>query len=290
MNWPQPTSAWRSQQIFLAHAALTDVAGKRFLHAEQMSRELPGLAGAYQDKGVTSVYVKGWSSRTEGRAHNLKARTEDFALRLQLLASKPPILHGDAGYSRKGSARESASCYYSLTRLAAEGEVWLDGRSVAVRGEAWMDHEFSSAPLEPTIAGWDWFSLQLSDHTELMVYLLREKDGKISEASSGTIVDASGKARHLAHDAIEVEVLGHWQSPRSRVPYPSGWRLRIRTAQLDLRIEPLLRDQELQTPGTTGITYWEGSVSATGNAAGKAVSGQGYVELTGYAGSMEGRL
>ena len=289
-TWPQPRSAWRSQQLFLAHAALSDIGGKRFRHAEQMSREMPGLAGAYQDNGMTSVYVKDWSSRMEGPQHTLEVKADDFAFRLRLVSSSMPVLQGNAGYSRKGAATESASCYYSLTRLEADGEVSLGGRSFSVQGKAWMDHEFSSAPLEPTIEGWDWFSLQLSNNTEFMIYLLRKKDGGISEASCGTFVDASGKALHLAHDAIKVEVLDHWQSPRSGAAYPSEWQLSIHSLQLDLRIRPQLIDQELQTPGTTGITYWEGSVSAGGTVAGKAVLGEGYVELTGYAGSMDGRM
>ena len=150
-TWPQPKSAWRTQQLFLAHAALTDINGKQFHHAEQMSREMRGLAGAYQEDGATAVYVRNWSSRMEGNGHILEVNAEDFAFRLRLLSSKAPVVQGNAGYSRKGVAQESASCYYSLTRLEADGEVSLGGTTFSVRGKAWMDHEFSSAPLEPTL-------------------------------------------------------------------------------------------------------------------------------------------
>jgi predicted secreted hydrolase len=289
-TWPQPKSAWRTQQLFLAHAALTDINGKQFHHAEQMSREMRGLAGALQEDGVTAVYVGNWSSRMEGNKHRLEAAAEGFGLNLHLASLKAPVLHGDAGYSRKGAAPESASCYYSLTRLQADGEISLGAASFSVHGTGWMDHEFSSAPLEPNIAGWDWFSLQLSNNSELMVYLLRKKDGSISDVSSGTFVDASGKVLYLARDVIRVEVLDHWQSPRSGTVYPSRWRVSIVPANLELIVHPKLPDQELETPQTTGITYWEGSVTASGKITGSEVSGEGYVELTGYAAAMDDRM
>lgn len=289
-DWPKPASAWRTQQIFIAHAALSDISGKRFHHAEQISREMSGLAGASQENGITRVYVKNWASRWEGSGHRLEADAEGFGFQLGLTSVKAPVLHGNDGYSRKGAAPESASRYYSLTRLEADGALSLGGRTYSVQGTAWMDHEFSSAPLESDLAGWDWFSVQLSDDSELMIYLLRRKDGSLHEVSSGTLVDASGKARHVAHDDIKAAVLDHWQSPRSGAVYPSRWRLQVASAQLDLNVQPKLADQEMLTPETTNITYWEGCVAASGTFAGKTITGVGYVELTGYAGTMDERM
>ena len=145
-----------------------------------------------------------------------------------------------------------------------------------------MDHEFSSAPLEPDLAGWDWFSLQLANQTELMIYLLRQKDGGVSPASSGTFVDASGKATYLPADAFRVEVLDQWQSPHSKARYPSRWRLKVGIVDLDLTVTPQLADQEMRTPETTGVTYWEGSVAVSGASRGEPLTGMGYVELSGY--------
>ena len=132
-----------------------------------------------------------------------------------------------------------------------------------------MDHEFSSAPLESDLEGWDWFSLQLTNNTELMIYLLRKKDGTYSAASSGTFVDASGKATHIDHNAIGLEVLERWKSSRTGATYPSAWRLKVRPLEMELTIRPNLQDQELQTSGTTNITYWEGSVAVSGSSAGQ---------------------
>jgi predicted secreted hydrolase len=146
-----------------------------------------------------------------------------------------------------------------------------------------MDHEFSSAPLEEDITGWDWFSLQLNDHTELMLYLLRLGKGGFSPASSGTFVKHSGEAIHLSHENFVIEVLDQWKSPHSGASYPSRWRVVVKPLQIELSIIPNLADQELITQRTTRVTYWEGSVSVSGRSGLTPVKGVGYVEMTGYA-------
>ena len=152
-----------------------------------------------------------------------------------------------------------------------------------VEGLTWMDHEFSTAPLEPGIVGWDWFSLQLSDRTEIMLYQFRNEQGGLSPASSGTFIDASGNPRHLTIDDFSIDVLDQWKSPHSRASYPTRWRLTISPLSIQLSVDANLSDQEMQTPASTGVTYWEGSVSVSGSAAKHSVKGTGYVELTGYA-------
>jgi predicted secreted hydrolase len=219
----------------------------------------------------------------EPHRHILRARTDDFAWEITLTPVKDPVPHGDSGYSRKGEDPEKASCYYSLTRLQAEGTLTTSGRPISIRGTAWMDHEFSSSPLDKDIVGWDWLSLQFSNNSELMIYMLRKGDGSYSEASGGTFVDARGKTVHLQKGDFSVEVLDHWKSPRSRALYPSRWRIAIPSLGIDIAIHPNLEDQELETPNSTRVTYWEGSVIATGAVGNRPFSGTGYVELTGYA-------
>ncbi len=281
-NWPEPSSAWRTKQLYLAHAALSDLTSKRHLYSEKVAREFPGIAGAFQNNNNTNVKIENWLLELTPAMHRLIAATDDFSFNLTLIPLKPPVLHGKNGYSRKGKFPESASCYYSFTRLETLGEINLNGKTFSVTGLSWMDHEFSSAPLESDLAGWDWFSLQLSDGTELMVYLLRRKDGALSGVSSGTFVDISGKVIHLPFNSFKVDELETWKSVRSGACYPSRWRLRVFSLSLDLTIVPNLADQEMRTSESTGVTYWEGSISFHGNSKGKPVKGQGYVELTGY--------
>lgn len=277
-----PSSRWRTDQVFAAHAALSDISGGTFLQAERMSRAVLGLAGVLQDRHSTTVFLGNWAAAPGPQTHTLKVDTGQFALDLTLRPLKAPVLHGDSGYCRKGRMPQSAGCYYSFTRLEATGTIDLRGRRRSVRGTAWMDHEFSSAPLEEDLAGWDWFSLQFSDNTELMVYLMREKDGSWSTASSGTFVDASGGTTRLESTDIEPRVLAHWNSPDSGARYPQKWSLRILPLDMEITVDSSLRSQEMRSAGTTGVTYWEGSVAARGTRAGTPVDAQGYMELTGY--------
>jgi predicted secreted hydrolase len=254
---------------------------------ERIAREAVDLAGSSQEEGIITISLGDWSASIEPHRHILRARADDIAWEITLMPVKAPVLHGDSGYSRKGEDPEKASCYYSLTRLQAEGTLTVSGRPISVRGTAWMDHEFSSSPLDKHIVGWDWLSLQFSNNSELMIYMLRKGDGSYSESSSGTFVNAEGKTVHLQKDDFSIEVLDHWKSPRSGALYPSRWRIAIPSLGVDITIHPNLEDQELETPNSTRVTYWEGSVTATGEVQNRRpVSGVGYVELTGYAGPL----
>ncbi len=290
-DWPPSPSAWRTRQIYLAHAAVSDLGQEQFHHCDGVAREAIGMAGGHHEKGVTSIHFRDWSAGIEETRHTLRARCGDFLFELVLTPRKPPTLHGNAGHSIKGKDPRSSSCYYSITRLAAEGKVELKGQTFKVAGSAWMDHEFSSAPLEEDLQGWDWFSLQFTDGTELMIYLMRHPDGSFSPASGGTYVTETWESIGLTGEAVHLEVLDRWRSPDSGALYPSGWRIRIPSLELDLFIQPNMRQQEMRTEGSTAVTYWEGSVSVEGTGKGGSLkTGRGYVELTGYKESMGGRL
>lgn len=287
-KWPEERSAWRTSQLYAAHAALSDIADGRFHHAERMSRSALELAGTRERDGDFEVYVNGWRATITPETHKLLADTPDFSFELELTPQKSPVLHGDSGYSRKGEQSDEASCYYSVTRLEAGGKVTVGGREKMVSGTAWMDHEFSSAPLSPTLAGWDWFGLQFQDGSDLMIYLMREKSGQFSPVSSGTYVEKDGKAMHLTVEDFHVSTPSTWKSPHSGAIYPSVRVLEIFPLGLRITIVPNMEDQEVQSPETTGVTYWEGSVDAGGNGrGGQSVSAEGYAEMTGYAGPAE---
>jgi predicted secreted hydrolase len=287
LDWPQTPSAWRTQQVFLAHIALSDFNGRQHHFAEDVSRGAVGLAGVIQSDENTAVFLKHWRIDIGPHAHRLQAATEAFSIALDLVPLKGPVLHGDQGYSRKGDTAERASCYYSFTRLKTVGRLKLAEKELTVSGLSWMDHEFSSAALQPGIVGWDWFSLQMDDGTDMMLYRLRREDGRAHAASSGTLVGADETRRHLSVADVDLTILEHWRSPHSGGRYPAAWRVRVPSVDLDLSIATTLDDQEMRTSGSTGVTYWEGSVSLTGHIAGQPVKGRGYVELTGYAKAFE---
>lgn len=282
-RWPDPASTWRTDQIYLAHAAVSDIAAGRHLQAERMARPVLSLAGDQQEGSSVTIYVHDWQTVIAPDGHRLRAKADAFSLSLTLKPEKPVVMHGDKGFSRKGQSPERASCYYSFTRLQAQGTLSIHGTDHTVQGLAWMDHEFSTAPLEPGIIGWDWFSLQLNDHTEIMVFLLRHQDGTINPASSGTVVSPSGHPWHLQRDDVRIRPLAFWTSPHSGARYPVAWQMTILPKELELVVKARLADQEMRTPRSTGLIYWEGSVKATGTRGNQAVDGVGYVELTGYA-------
>jgi predicted secreted hydrolase len=188
------------------------------------------------------------------------------------------MLQGDRGLSQKGATPGNASYYYSLTRMATQGTIEIGGQRYEVRGLSWMDHEFGTSALEQGAAGWDWFGLQLGDGRDLAYARIRNADGSAGLALGG-LYAADGSKRDLAADEVTLEALGTWRSPRSGVEYPSGWRLYAPSAGIDLRITPWLADQELPL----AVLYWEGAVKVEGTIDGRLSTGNGYVELTGYA-------
>lgn len=277
-------SKWSVKDLYLAHFAVTDITGKRFHFSEKLSREGLGKAGA--DESRLLVWIDDWraeASTEPSASHTLVARDETHTLALTLQPTKPLVTHGAAGISRKGKDVGQASHYYSFTRLATSGKLTIDGESFEVIGTSWMDHEFGSAELGTDQVGWDWFSIQFEDDTELMLYRMRRKDGASDLASSGTAVSPDGRTRHLEVTDFQIESSGTWTSAESKATYPAKWRLTIPLLGLILDVTPLLADQELRTSRSTRVSYWEGAVAVTGTKQGRPIKGQGYVELTGYA-------
>ncbi|HZH04431.1 MAG TPA: lipocalin family protein, partial [Myxococcaceae bacterium] len=208
----------------------------------------------------------------------LRAAQAGVEIDLEVAAGKPPVLQGNRGLSQKSAEAGNASYYYSLTRMPTAGQVRIGNEVFAVQGESWMDREWSTSALGSDQVGWDWFSLQLSDGTELMYYQLRKADGTRDPFSRATWVDASDRSLTLDPQQIRLQILSNWQSPHSQVRYPSGWLLTVPTQELELTVTPLLKDQELNL----AVRYWEGAVRVEGTRGGKPVQGNGYVELTGY--------
>ncbi len=278
-------SAWVAHDLVFLHLALTDETRGRFRSYETARRAALGLAGA--DSTRYRVWLDGDSAQLapDGRTHELRGEAPGFSLSLSLVPLKPPVIHGTDGVSRKGPGLGEASHYYSLTRLATRGRVAVDGDTLGVSGLSWMDHEFTSNGLSRSLAGWDWFSVQLDDGRELMLYRLRERRGGIAPASSGTLVGRDGRTRKLAAADVTVRATGRWKSPKTGAEYPSGWVIEVPSERLQLRLEPTLADQELVARSMGGVAYWEGSVRIEGRGPGGPVRGEGYVELTGYAGA-----
>jgi len=290
---PRPgESRWRGNQLYPAHFALTDVDGRAFAFTERFARD--ALGAGFASTRRLDVRADTWT--LNGPSSELRTGTAPFRLhaaadlggafgsvRLDLVetAEKPPAVHGHDGISKKGACAFCASHYYSMTRLRTSGTLVYRGVPLRVSGLSWMDHEFGSGELQPDVPGWDWFSIQLDDRRELMLYLLRRTDGSIVPESSGSVVERSGRVTYLARAAFAVTATGTWTSSRTGAAYPSGWRVRVPAAGIDLVLAPVLADQEL-VDLTGGVSYWEGAVDVRDAVSARAL-GTGYVELTGYA-------
>ena len=269
-------SRWHGTQLYPAHFAITDERTGRFVYYEEFARDALGQGRA--SERALDVRVHDWSLRGN-MPFLLHASRGGDSLDLSVRSAKPPAVHGSGGISRKGPCASCASHYYSYTHLFSQGTIRVAGRAYAVNGLSWMDHEFGSDELGADQIGWDWFSIQLDDGREVMLYRLRQRNGSTTPQSSGSLVLQNGSVRHIPLHGFSVEETARWVSPHTHARYPSAWRLHVQGVG-ELMIAPVAADQELVN-ASNGVTYWEGAVTIR-DGAGKSI-GQGYVELTGYA-------
>jgi predicted secreted hydrolase len=282
---PAPgSSSLRARQILAAHLAVADVARGGLRFAERVRRLDGLLAGAATED--LDVVIEDWAMRRlASGAIELGAedRASGTALSLSLEPQTPLVLEGNGGLSRKGPEPGNASAYVSYPRMAVRGRLTVDGRPHVVEGEAWFDHEWGTTGLAPGVVGWDWLGLRLADGREVMLYRMRRGDGSAAPESAGTLIGRDGASRQLTSAEFTVEPLAFWTSPRTRSRYPSLLRVLVPSAGLDLEVRPMISDAEIDARASTGTVYWEGPVTASGT-----VTGEGYLELTGYAGSLSG--
>lgn len=286
---PALDSSWKARDVIMGHAAVTDLTSKRHRFTEILYRAMPLLGEFGDGSGPLVAWSRPpagssgrWSLHWNGGGFDLAASDEnqDISFRLSTRGIKGPIFQGPNGYSIKGGEDGAASQYYSFTRMATRGRVSIGGEEHAVEGVSWMDKEFGSNQLGARQIGWDWFSLQLDDGRDLMLYLLRDRHDQVDFAN-GTLISREGQARYLESGDWSVRATGTWTSPHNGARYPAGWQVRVPVEDLELVVTPEVADAENVSRILPGLAYWEGPVrvaSVTGERL-----GQGYVELTGYA-------
>jgi predicted secreted hydrolase len=268
-------------QLYFAHLAITDSAANEHVSFEKYSRSAAGLAGAQADP--FRVFIEDWVVRTSmgtgsAEAVQIRAQQNGYAIDLNLTSSKPIVFHGDRGLSAKSKDPGNASYYYSMTRMATQGQVTTPQDTFRVTGSSWLDREWSTSVLTDNTAGWDWFALQFDDGREVMYFKLREKGTGGVVFDKGTWVESNGDTALITSDRATIDVLETWASPTSGAVYPVKWRMTIPEYGVDITITPRLKDQEMNL----SQRYWEGAVTVEGTAASGSVRGVGYVELTGY--------
>jgi len=281
-------SAWQADHLWMAHFAISDPEANRFFAEQDYARGALDLAGAVADP--FSVWVNNWSvgdgqqqlagtapdDRIPGGGLNLDlaARGENMALELRLVSNEPAVLHGDSGYSVKNHSGSNASWYYSYPDLSASGKLRIGEREWRVDGLAWMDHEWSSSPLDKSQNGWDWFGLRFSNGDHLMIFQVRQTDGR--HYRYGLWMKPDGETVQLTGD-WSMSPESTWKNERG-VEYPVIWRIRAPAHGIDLSVEAQMSEQWLDLD----FSYWEGAVDVRGSLQRQKVSGEGYMELTGY--------
>jgi predicted secreted hydrolase len=273
-------SQFAPKQLIIGHAALSDPANGQLLHDQRSARE--GLGLAYARVGDTDVKLEDWRmARQPDGSYAIRVDAAGFTLNLALTPAQAPLLQGAGGYSRKGPRPLQASYYYSEPQLTTTGTVTQAGKTTAVTGASWLDHEWSSQVLDADATGWDWIGANLDDGGALMAFQIRSKTGGKLWAHA-TWRDASGKITQFEPEQVDFSPRRRWRSPRTRAEYPVA--MQLTTGAVTWQVEPLQDDQELDSRRSTGAVYWEGAVTLNrdGRRAGRA-----YLELTGYVRPMK---
>lgn len=283
----QDASAFGNSQLYMTHMALTHPEDETFLFEQRLARD-GWDATARTDR--LEVRNGNWSLTADPLFSSLQLNASirsEAAWDLVLIPEKPLIRFGPDGTSRKGPSEEARSYYLSFTRLRTSGTVEVGDRSFTVEGASWMDHEIASNQLDPELVGWDWIAIQLEDGWEIKAYLLRREDGTPSEYSALIWIDPEGKTTYRDIEDFQWEKSRFWTSPHSGGRYPVAPIIRalhpVDGRERVFRFEPVLKDQELDLPGST---YWEGAGDIL-NEAGESI-GRAYLEMVGYAGPIEG--
>ena len=286
------------RQVLFAHAALTELAGAgRHRHEQRIVRwdgrtQAPAAHAALAE---TDVVLDHWAlQRAAGGIYTTRidsdAGGDGFALALSLAPTQPLLLQGDHGYSRKGPQEAQASHYYSQPQLAVSGSLRSGRAALAVRGSAWLDHEWSDSLLPPEAEGWDWIGMNLLDGSALTAFRLRRarpagasgatgQEGADTVWAGGSFRTAGGALRIFGERELRFEPGRLWASKATGARYPVEWRVHTPAGVFSVR--SLLDGQELDGSASTGTVYWEG-LSELLDASGRRV-GLGYLEMTGYA-------
>lgn len=265
--------------VYAAHFAISDITRGEF-HYDQRRITSSSAAPNVTSKQGIDVHLGDWSIQGLNGQDHLTAAMADYAINLNLAGQKVPVLHNGNGLITYGEA--GFSYYYSRTRMAVTGTIMDHNQPIQVDGQAWMDHQWGNF-LTLGSGGWDWYSIQLNDHSEMMLYFIRDASGK-DISTYVSYIDANANDMLLPSDALHATILNTWTSPATGITYPSGWKLDINDPHLrmTLTVIPQLKNQELVARSSTGNTYWEGAVDIQGQHDGKSIAGVGYVELTGY--------
>ena len=264
-----------AKQLLFAHAAIS-FPDNKLLYAERAARLNLGAGFSTTD---CDVHIGAWHMRrNKNERFSLQMQDPQFSMELTLAPTQALLLQGKEGYSQKGPQAEMASYYVSWPQLRVKGTLTHSGKPHTVQGKAWFDHEWSSQVLGKEGVGWDWIGINLADGGALMAFRIRNAQGNTLYAHAA-LRNAAGQLQQFDTTQLRFTPLRQWSSARSKAIYPV--ELEIHFGPHKIQTRPILDDQELQMHRPATVLYWEGLVNITGT-----LTGQGYLEMTGYAGKL----
>jgi predicted secreted hydrolase len=273
---------------YVGHLSLTNITRREFDFFQTGALSLLGFAGSREDR--LDVWVRNWHVKENQGRMNIKAEVGDFGVSLELHPQSQPVLHGEGGLEIKGSLPGEASHHYSVTSLDTKGKLKWAGKEHDISGNSWMEREFGTAMIPQSILGWDWFSISMENGHQITLTRWRWQGAKAADSDFVTIISPDGTTQRFGSSDFTLESMAFWESPRTHARYPVAWQLSIPKAEIELRIDPIIKQHEILGSETTGIDYWEGPVMVNGTIHLNRASGRGYQELVGYAQPIGGKL
>ncbi|MFH1682313.1 MAG: lipocalin family protein [Candidatus Woesearchaeota archaeon] len=265
-----PLSLVRKKPFLVFHFTITDKKNKKFYQFRDVGVKQQQIHYDHLELALnnTSLIFK------KGR-FQISTKNKLAELKLNLKPLKKVIKHFDHGF--KIVYPKHRTYYLSFSRLETTGSLTLHGKKQSLHGVSWFDHQKVNFVQKSEVKGWDWFSVIFDDGTELMFYGLRLFKNKPSIVA-GTFIDQRSGLTELKE--ISIRPLSYWTSPKTKITYPSGWKVEIPELKASLTITPQLKNQELTH--LNRLVYWEGACDVSGKRKNKVVKGKSYVELVGY--------
>ncbi len=267
-----------SGQRWQAHASITDVSDARYWHgqrANDVDEKNSAVAGTAKSAKLSAG---DWSLTIGSRETSGSVNSDAFGFALTMKPRQPVLLHGEEGLLSQGLANDQVSYQYSVPQAAVQGTLFLQGRRLAVRGNAWLNHEWGHNRLSPQVVGWDRFTMNLFDGSFVDAYQLRDKSGD-RLWDGGVFRTGKGQRFEFRRGSVEFRRQKSWKSPLTQANYPIEWI--VRTPADFYTIRAVFPHQELDSRAATNRVYWKG-LSDLLDSNGHHI-GRGFLEMTGYA-------
>lgn len=268
----QPAHPWGIRDIYAARVTLAVDSTDRLIEDFRFTRDSLGLAGFDHDTGC--MHILDWrlcraSEETPENPITLDLPTAFGTLQFDMDPPAGPPLELETRVGMR---------FFLQDTLTVKGRLVLPETVENVRGVFFLEHLIGRIDDTGSPLVWNSFHLNLSNGMTLRLMQSRRKNGRGLPIASGILIPDNESPISLSPPATDLSASGLWKSPHSSAQYPLEWRIRIPEHRLDLKIRPLISDQETRLLRPV----WDGAVLVRGIAGGQPVDGEGQIVLQGY--------